>query len=140
MYLLLSIASMLFLHFVLPNVELIPIPYNFIGVLIIGGAVWVIIRHAGYFKKYDTPIKPFEHSTHLIRDGLYKYTRNPIYLSMTVILFGGAVLLGSLTPFIIVPIFFLLIQKNFVEKEEEFLSQTFGKTYIDYKKEVRRWL
>ncbi|MGI9554023.1 MAG: methyltransferase family protein [Thermodesulfobacteriota bacterium] len=138
-YLFLSILAMLILHFSVPLYQLIPSPYKFTGILIIALAVWVIVKQADYFDKHDTPIRPFEESTFLIREGLYQYSRNPIYLCMVVILFGSSILLGSVTPFLIVPIFFLLIQKNFVEKEEEFLSVLFGRKYIDYKNSVRRW-
>ena len=131
---------MLILHFYLPVYELIFSPFNYIlGIVIMAVALWVIVWHAGYFRKYDTPIRPFEESTYLIKEGLYLYTRNPIYLGMVVLLLGGAVFLGSLTPFFVFPVFFLLIDRNFVEKEEEFLAHKFGKSYIDYKKSVKRW-
>jgi len=139
-YLFLSILAVLILHFYLPVYQIVTAPYSYIGILIIALAVWVIVWHAGYFRKYDTPIRPFEESTFLIKEGLYQYSRNPIYLAMVFILFGGAVMLGSLTTFLVFPVFALLIEKNFIEKEEEFLSQIFGKPYIEYKNSVRRWL
>ena len=138
-YLFLSILAMLLLHFILPVYEIIPAPYSYLGYPIIAAGIVVIVWHAGYFHKYDTPIRPFEESTFLIKEGLYKYSRNPIYLGMIVILFGGAVMLGSLTPFIVVPVFTFLIKRNFIVKEEEFLSSIFGKSYIEYKNGVRRW-
>ena len=115
-YLFLSIAAMLLFHFFLPLYNLVFSPYIYIGIVIMVFGLAVIIWHAGYFRKYDTPIKPFEESTFLIKDGLYRYTRNPIYLGMVIILFGGAVMLGSLTPYIVIPFFILLIQKNFIER------------------------
>lgn len=95
---------------------------------------------ASFFKKYETPIRPFETSTYLIKDGLYRYSRNPIYLSMIIVLFGGAILLGSITPFFVIPVFILFIQKVFVEKEEKFLANIFGDEYIKYKKDIKRWV
>ena len=139
-YLFLSISAMLILHFYLPVYDIIFTPYSYTGIFIMVTGLAIIVWHAGYFKKYDTPIKPFKESTFLIKDGLYRYTRNPIYLGMVIILFSGAVVLGSLTPFLVIPIFILLIQKIFIEKEEEFLSERFGKKYIEYKKKLRRWI
>ena len=139
-YLFLSILVMLILHYYLPVYEVILVPYSYIGIVIIAIGITAIVWHAAYFKKYDTPIRPFEESTFLIKDGLYLYTRNPIYLGMVIILFGGAIMLGSLTPIFVVPVFFLLINDNFVVREEEFLADKFGKSYIEYKKSVRRWI
>ena len=59
---------------------------------------------------------------------------------MGVILFGGAMILGSFTPFIVVVVFILVIERAFIVKEEEFLEGIFGDEYLEYKKSVRRWI
>ncbi len=84
--------------------------------------------------------KPFEHSTHPITGGMYKVSRNPMYLGMVVILLGIAVLFGSISPFISIPVFIWLIQSNFIRLEEAALEETFGDEYREYKTRVRRWL
>lgn len=92
------------------------------------------------FKKAGTAIKPFEASTTLVKDGLYQYTRNPMYLGMVILLIGVASYLGSLTPYAVIPVFFLVIQECFIKHEEPFLENIFGQEYLDYKNNVRRWL
>ena len=92
------------------------------------------------FKKAGTAIKPFESSTVLIKDGLYRYTRNPMYLGMVILLIGVASYLGSLTPYVVIPVFFLIIQQCFIKHEEPFLENIFGQEYLDYKDKVRRWI
>ena len=71
---------------------------------------------------------------------MYKYSRNPIYLGMGIILFGGAMVLGTFSPFIVVVIFILVIERAFIVKEEIFLENIFGDEYLEYKKSVRRWI
>jgi len=91
------------------------------------------------FNKAGTAIRPFESSTFLVTDGLYRYTRNPMYLGMVILLIGVATYLGSLTPYIVIPVFFLIIQQCFIKHEEPFLENIFGQEYLDYKDKVRRW-
>ncbi|MEE8233425.1 MAG: isoprenylcysteine carboxylmethyltransferase family protein, partial [Gammaproteobacteria bacterium] len=93
-----------------------------------------------YFKKSGTAIRPFETSTVLVKGGPYRFTRNPMYLGMVLILIGMAIYLGSLTPWFVIPVFFLIIQEWFIKYEEPFLENTFGKEYQDYKTKVRRWI
>ena len=63
-----------------------------------------------------------------------------MYLGMVVILFGIAVLFGSISPLIPIPFFVWLIQTNFIRHEEAALEGTFGVEYMEYKRSVRRWL
>lgn len=138
-YLLISIIALFILNYTIPLSILFLRPFNYFGIVIIFSGIAIILWHADYFKKYETPIKPFEQSTHLIKEGLFKYSRNPIYLAMGIILFGGAMMLGSLTPFIVIPVFIIIIERVFIVKEEKFLEDIFGSEYLEYKKEVRRW-
>ena len=140
LYLFAAIALMLLLHFYLPLMRIVAPPYSYMGILIIITGITLISWNALYFKKYDTPIRVFQHPTHLITDGLYRYSRNPIYLGMAIIVAGGAVTLGSIAPFFVIPLFVVMIQRNFIEKEERLLENIFGNKYLDYKNRVRRWL
>ena len=140
LYLFTSIALMLVLHFYFPIYKIFEFPVSLVGLIILIFGISMIVWKARYFNKYDTPIKPFEKSTYLIRDGLYRYSRNPIYLGMVILLLGGAILLGSVSPFFVVPVFAFVTQKVFILKEEKDLEEIFGKEYLDYKSEVRRWI
>ena len=75
-----------------------------------------------------------------MQNGLYAYSRNPIYLAMIICLTGIATLLGSLTPFIVGPLFAWSIQRNVIAAEEQMLESTFDETYRQYKQRVGRWL
>jgi protein-S-isoprenylcysteine O-methyltransferase Ste14 len=63
-----------------------------------------------------------------------------MYLGFVLVLIGVASLLGSLTPWVIVPIFNILMEIVFIRVEERMMAQKFGLTWLDYKKKVRRWL
>ena len=106
--------------------------------LVIGMALNGVASHD--FKKHKTTIKPFEKSTALVTKGVFNYTRNPFYLGMILIIFGIALLHGSITPFIIVPAFAILIERVFIVHEERILIETFGDQYNEYCDRVRRWI
>ena len=63
-----------------------------------------------------------------------------MYLSMMLGLLGIFVVLGSLTPLAVIPLFFLVIRTRFVAAEERKLEETFGDAYRNYTRRVRRWL
>jgi protein-S-isoprenylcysteine O-methyltransferase Ste14 len=63
-----------------------------------------------------------------------------MYLGLMIILIGSGILLGSLSPFLVIPVFFLIIQEGFIKHEEPFLENIFGDEYREYKSRIRRWL
>ena len=92
------------------------------------------------FVQVGTTVKPFQESSELVILGPFHVTRNPMYLSMTVLLLGLAVLLGSLTPFFVIPLFVLIINRRFIPAEESMLERRFGESYRNYQQRVRRWI
>ena len=135
-----SIAVMLALHWVLPIRILIHEPYNRLGIALLAMGLTITFASAGLFKTRGTPVKPFETPKVLVTDGFYKITRNPMYLGMVIALVGAAVRLGSLSAFIPIPVFINWIRRQYIEREEVFLEGIFGQAYLDYKARVRRWL
>ena len=109
------------------------------GAIIIAGGT-VIASSARSFWKAGTPIRPFEESSTLVITGLFRYSRNPMYVGMGGILFGLALVLGTATPFTVPPVFVVVITRRFVLHEEEALESHFGGRYTEYKSRVRRWL
>jgi len=95
---------------------------------------------AHLFKKAGTGIKPFDEATTLVKDGFYRYSRNPMYLGMCLMLTGSAFLMGSIGALLPIPVFVLIIRNKFVAAEERFLEASFGERYLEYKSTVRRWL
>ncbi len=139
-YLLAALLLAVALHFLAPVTTIIPNPFSWIGVAIIIIGVLVVVFPAVSFTAADTTIKPFQESSSLVLSGLYRYTRNPMYVGMVIIIVGTDVLLGSLTPFIAPVFFVLIINKMVISVEEQMLEEAFGDDYRNYKKEVRRWV
>ena len=139
-YLLLAIVVMAVLHYLFPGIKVIVYPWKLFGVLplVIGVVINLIADKT--FKEHTTTVKPLEDSTSLITTGVFGITRNPMYLGFALILLGIAVLLGSLTPYVVVLVFVIFIDTVFIKYEEKKLEGTFGQAWLDYRKKVRRWI
>ncbi len=137
----LSIITMVVLHVVVPIATVVPAPFSYGGgALLLATGATMIVWSRRAFQAAGTPIKPFSKSTTLIRHGLYRWSRNPMYVGAVLLLTGVAILLGSLAPQLVVIAFFAILQEGFVRQEERLLEQTFGDPYRAYRRSVRRWL
>ena len=133
---LLSIIS----HFVSPIKRIVHAPYTYSGIVLIIFGFIMAIWAFSLFKKNGTTIKPDGIPTSLITTGPFCISRQPIYLGMTTILLGEAILLGTFITFIFPVIFVILMELIFIPIEEKNLEMVFGEKYLDYKKKVRRWI
>jgi protein-S-isoprenylcysteine O-methyltransferase Ste14 len=139
-YLLIAIVVMVALHFLFPAAIIIRMPWSFVGVIPLAAGVILNLVADRDFKKRQTTVKPFEKSTVLITTGVYRLSRNPMYLGFELILIGLALLLGSLTPLAVVILFPALMESVFIRAEEQMLARQFGQRWIEYNEEVRRWI
>ena len=129
------------LHLVLPVVQLFTSSWRLIiGGCLVGAGIIINLWADKLFKKRGTSVKPFEISTTLVTSGPFAFSRHPMYLGMLLILAGVGLCFGSLSPWFVVPIFVWQITRRFVRPEEGKLEGTFGETYLEYKRKVRRWL
>lgn len=94
------------------------------------------------FKRYQTTVNPMtpECSASLVQTGLYRYTRNPMYLGFAVFIFGCSVFAGGMLTLLITPVFIVYMTMFQIKPEERALEQMFGLEYLEYKQKVRRWL
>jgi len=135
-----SIILMLILHFLAPVAKFIGYPWDLLGIVPLAlGIILNLIADAA-FKKHGTTVKPFEESSTLVTAGVFRFSRNPMYFGMVLILIGIAVLMGSLTPFLVVVTFGILMDMAFIRTEERMLEEKFGGVWLTYKKQVRRWI
>lgn len=139
-YLLLALLLMLALHLFLPLRRIIPTPWNLAGLLPLAAGVWINLLADHAFRKAGTTVKPFEKPTVLLTDGVFRFSRHPMYLGFVLVLIGVAALLRSLTPWIVVPAFGPWMEMAFVRFEESALAHEFGAQWQQYKTRVRRWL
>ena len=115
---------------------------NIFGLVFLIIAVIIIILSINKFRAIKTTISPLKpnNTSSLVITGIYKHTRNPMYLGLLLILFSTALLLNNFISFLILPLFIIFITKNQILPEEEALENMFGEKYKNYKKKVRRWI
>ncbi len=141
-YLLIIGVIMWLLHRQLPIVTFFSAPWTRLGYVSIAFALLIdITALIQFFRAHTTfnPLKP-KQSAHLVTTGLYRFSRNPMYLGLLFWLIGWGILLGSLSPFLMLPIFIWLITIQQIIPEERILSGKFAGQYQAYQQSVRRWL
>ena len=92
------------------------------------------------FHRVRTPVMPTRPTTAIAKSGPYRFTRNPLYLSLAIIYLGAALLLGYLWPLLFLPFAVVLITRLVIAREEVYLEGKFGAEYARYRDSVRRWL
>ena len=135
----LALALMVALHWLLPIAQVVAWPWSLAGsVLVVAGILLAVVAERR-FKRAGTAVRPFEPSTALVEDGPFRFTRNPMYLGMILVLAGVFILLGSLSPLLVLPAFVWLLHARFVVHEEAHMERHFGERYLVYQRRVRRW-
>ncbi len=76
----------------------------------------------------------------IVTSSVYSYTRNPMYLSLVILLLAFSLLFNSIWIVIMIPFFVIIMQKGVIEREEKYLENKFGDEYKQYKNRVRRWI
>ncbi len=111
------------------------------SVLIISGLI-VIASAIVLFKKNKTTVTPLNpsRSTKLITGGIYKYSRNPMYLGLLMIVISTTIFYLNIFSITTPIIFYFWINKFQIKREEIFLTEKFGKEYLLYKTKTRRWI
>jgi protein-S-isoprenylcysteine O-methyltransferase Ste14 len=109
------------------------------GILIAAGLLFGMSA-MGMFRKAGTDVKPWKTTTAIVATGVYRFTRNPMYLGMAMLYIGLGLALSSLGAFLLLPILILIIRTQVIAREERYLEGKFGDNYRDYKARVRRWL
>lgn len=135
-----ALLAMAGLHHFLPERRWLTPPTTYVGGLGGLGGIILAVVSSRLFDRRGTTIKPFEESTSLVTDGPLRWSRNPMYLGMVIVLLGCAALLGTLWPVLVIPLFFWLITSRFIVHEERMMEQVFGDEYRAYRRRTRRWI
>lgn len=139
-FLLLSLLLTLILKWIIPGANLISPPWNLLGLLPLGLGIAINKLADRKFHTWQTTVKPEELPSCLITDGVFRYSRNPMYLGMVHILFGFAILLNSWVSFLVLLGFTAFIHYCFICREEENLKEQFGEDWLAYQQKVPRWI
>lgn len=139
---LLAAAGMWALHRWVPLGHLIRTPWNYLAVLpaALGRALTLAAgaRFRGARTTLD-PSKPKQASC-LVTEGVFQLSRNPMYLGLVLLLMAWAVWLGTVSPWLIPPLFVVVISLAHIVPEERALEELFGERYLAYRHSVRRWI
>ena len=109
--------------------------------MIISGLIFIVSAII-LFKKYQTTITPLNPSnaTKLITVGIYKFSRNPMYLGLLLVLLGISIIINLIGGFFLIPLFILYLNLFQIIPEENAMVNLFKDEFLDYKKNVRRWI
>lgn len=91
------------------------------------------------FRKAHTTLDPHGSVKALVTQGIYQFTRNPIYLGFLLMVIGFPLNSGSYSGLVVAPFFMVTMNRLVIEKEEAYLEKKFGEAYTGYRSRVRRW-
>ena len=106
--------------------------------LLAGGALMRSFVQA--FQRANTPLDPYKPSRAIVTDGPYRLSRNPGYLGMALVYGGISILADAPVALVPLPLAIVAIDRGVIAREEQYLARTFGTPYLDYKRQVRRWI
>jgi protein-S-isoprenylcysteine O-methyltransferase Ste14 len=130
---------MVVLHVAAPGPRWLAPPWALLGLIPLALGVALHAWALSVFSRSGTTPDPGGRPSVLVRDGPYRRTRNPMYLAGAPILLGAAVLLGSATPALVLPLY-ALGASRWVAREEARLAERFGAEWDAYRAAVRRWI
>lgn len=112
----------------------------FPGISII--ATGLLFARAGFvaFRRADTTVRQDKETAKLVTTGVYRFSRNPMYLGMVMVLVGLGTGLGAIPVFVAALGMFLYLDRYVIPREEAALARTFGRDYEKLRKRVRRWV
>jgi protein-S-isoprenylcysteine O-methyltransferase Ste14 len=117
-----------------------PLWLQFAGMTIALSGLALELWTLGLFKRANTSALPWRGDDALIAEGPYKISRNPMYAGMLLLVFGLCLGLGLTASLLAIPFGAFIIDRVVIAAEERYLSARFGKPYLDYCAQVRRWL
>jgi protein-S-isoprenylcysteine O-methyltransferase Ste14 len=133
-------ASMWLVSYNLPAFTYAPMLVATVGVGLIGFAIigWAMLS----FLEAQTTVNPMKPSSAsvLVTSGVYRRTRNPMYLGMFLILVGWSLFLANALSFLVLPAFILYMNQFQIKPEERALTARFGREYLEYMAQVPRWI
>lgn len=136
----LYLVAALGLHYLFPGMRIVYSPHPFLGITILGAGVFLAGWALRLFKKKGTTHNPHGMPTALVTAGPFRFSRNPMYVGVSLVLSGIAIFVGTVPVFLAPVAFFVTMNAVFIPREEKVLERIFGQAYIDYKNRVRRWL
>lgn len=112
-----------------------------LAAIVMGVAGLTVIALAlGLFRKSKTRPEPWQPASTLVSSGIYRFTRNPMYLGMATLSLAVAMFFASLSAAVLTLIAVVIIDRGVIRREEKYLVRRFGNDFAAYCEGVRRWL
>jgi protein-S-isoprenylcysteine O-methyltransferase Ste14 len=139
-WLLIALVAIAVLRLVWPADPLLPGMWPLVGVVAIAAGVALNAAGDRQFHQARTPMHPAARPATFVTDGVFRLSRNPMYLGIVSIVFGVALLVNRWPALLVAPALAWLLQVRFVRHEERRMRETFGPEYARYCQRVRRWI
>ncbi|SRR5579871_4028672 len=111
-----------------------------VGWLAIAGFLALNISAIRTMRRAGTTVRPDRGTDHLVTDGPFSFTRNPLYVAGTLLVLGIGLISGIVWFLLLAVLAAFTVQKLAIEREERHLQARFGDAYLDYAGRVRRWI
>ena len=113
---------------------------DLISGLLIGAGIILAVMAIVEFRRHRTTVIPHETPTAMVQSGIYKRSRNPIYLGDVLILAGLILRFDAVVSLVLVPVFVWVLERRFILPEEDRLRRTFRVDFARYERQTRRWI
>jgi protein-S-isoprenylcysteine O-methyltransferase Ste14 len=123
-----------------PRGAAVPLESALVGGIIMACAVGIALSAGREMTRARTTFLPGGKASALVFTGVYKRTRNPMYLSLAFFTLGLGIATANPWMAVLAPVLLLYLQERVVKREEAYLKERFGAEYADYMSKVRRWL
>jgi protein-S-isoprenylcysteine O-methyltransferase Ste14 len=128
------------LQHLFPFIDIPEVIGHFISVVcFVASAIFATSSFIMFLRAHTSPL-PIRPTSVLVTNGPYRYSRNPMYLSLVLVYVGLALWLDVFWVFVLVPAVIILVQYLAIVREERYLERKFGQKYLRYKSCVRRWV
>jgi protein-S-isoprenylcysteine O-methyltransferase Ste14 len=127
-------------HLLLPAPLAPRVPLRFAGAACAAAAVAIVMAARSEMARAGTNVNPSLPSTAVVTAGPYRFTRNPMYLSLCLLNLGIGLLLCDLVPVALTAVLAAILNYGVIVREERYLERKFGGAYLAYRGRVRRWL
>ena len=111
-----------------------------LGLPLIFGGLTIGLLGFREMRRAETNVDPYKPATAIVTEGPYRFTRNPLYVGMTLMYSGITALFNALPAALLLPIVLAVMQRGVIAREERYLEGKFGEEYLYYKARVRRWI
>lgn len=110
------------------------------GLSLIAGGFLLVMFGLREMKRAGTNVDPYKPATAIVTAGPYRFTRNPLYVGLTMLYAGIAARTNALPAALLLPMVLAVMRRGVIEREERYLERMFGDEYREYKEKVPRWI